>query len=317
MRPLLLLLASCAARPTVAPGPRTSADALLRAPLAVPRPNFFHAALLVPPMQPATVLLPGEWAGTLSSNHTDAKSTRTFASVTSSFHGSFHEWIAGDLHYGLTPAVELSARTAIGGWDEVLDHFLLRDSAGNLIVTDEESLQQGRASQRHENLTHLDLGARLQVLETATTATAIAAGWKIPVARRGDLTNAGTNDLAATLLETVRFGNVTLHANVGAVWPIGQQTLFHANQGIGLAPFAQGAIGLNLAWRSDLAFDLQVQGNTSAFRDVPFLREGPISIVGGARRWFDTSYVELGFGHGLDRESADVWELLVGLGRLF
>ena len=303
----LLLGAACTSSPE---GLSPAAASYLRAPFGVPRPSFFHAALLVPELQPAATQQAGTLLTEVGSYHADAKSTRTFEGVTSSFAGAYHEWIAAELHWGALPRVELSFRTAVAGWDEVLDHFTLRDAGGNLIVRDEERLKEGEASQRHENVARVDLGAKFQLLggDDATATTAIAGGLKLPVARPGDLTSSGTYDVAATLLETVRLGAWTLHANGGGVWPLGGQTLFHADEGIKLDPFAQGALGANLQVDPLMALDLQLQANTSAFRDVPFLKQGPITAVFGARRWFGPTSVEVAVGHGFDHESSDVWE---------
>jgi hypothetical protein len=285
----------------------------------VPRPSFFHAALLVPELQPAATQQPGTLLTEVGSYHADAKSTRTFEGVTSEFAGAYHEWIAAEVHWGALPRVELSLRSAVAGWDEILDHFLLRNADGNLIVRDEERLKLGEASQRHENVARVDFGAKLQLLggDDATATTAIAGGFKVPIARPGDLTNAGTYDLAATLLETVRLGAWTLHANGGGVWPLGEQTLFVPQEGIKLDPFAQGAIGANLMVDPLTALDLQLQANTSAFRDVQFLRQGPITAVFGARRWFGPTSVEVAVGHGFDHESSDVWEAFVTFSWIF
>jgi hypothetical protein len=315
----LLLGASCTLSTAGGAGLSPAAASWLRAPFGVPRPSFFHAALLVPELQPAAAQQTGTLLTEVGSYHADAKSTRTFEGVTSSFAGSYHEWIAAELHWGALPRVELSLRSAVAGWDEVLDHFLLRDASGNLIVKDEERLEEGMASQRHENVARVDLGAKIQLLggDDSTATTSIAGGLKLPLARPGDLTSAGTTDLAATLLETVRLGAWTLHANGGGVWPLGDQTLFHANEGIKLDPFAQGAVGVNLQVDPLTAFDLQLQANTSAFRDVPFLREGPITAVLGVRRWFGATSVELAAGHGFDHESSDVWEAFITFAWIF
>ena len=321
---LLRLCLGCCALPLAGcavytAGQEVAAAQRLRAPLSVPRPSFFHAALLVPQMETAQTLPADTVVAALESNHSDAKATRTFEGVESFYHGCFHEWIAANVHWGAWSGVELSLRTAVGGWDEVLDHFLLRDESGNLIVRDEERLTQGKASQRHENVTHVDLGGKVELLGggDAPATTAFATGLKIPIARPGDLTNAGTYDVAATLLESVDLGAVTLHGECGAVWPLGQQTLFHPDENIDLNPFAQGALGANWVVAPDWALDLQVQANTSAFRDVQFLRQGPISIVGGGRHRIGAGFVELSFGHGLDRESGDQWELFFSCGRAF
>jgi hypothetical protein len=315
---LAAAITGCAAPPPAAGSPAATACELqLRAPLPVPRPSFFHAALLVPPMQSAALLPAGEVVGALSSNHSDSKSTRTFDGVTSWFAGCYHEWIAGEVHWGALAAVELWARTAVGGWDEVLDHFNLYDQNGNFIVRDEERLAQGMASQRHENVTRLDLGSKWRLLGGDDAATAIAVAGKIPIARPGDLSNAGTFDLAATLLETVNIGEFTLHANAGWVWPLGQQTLFHADQDIELNPFAQAAVGATVLVGQQLALDLQVQANTSAFRDVPFLSQGPIGVVGGLRQFFGRNFAELSCGRGFEGTATDRWEAFFAFGRVF
>jgi hypothetical protein len=302
---LLCLLpgAGCTLPSAGADGLSPAAAAYLRAPFGVPRSSFFHAALLVPELQPAAAQQTGTLLGEVGSYHADSKATRTFEGVTSSFHGAYHEWISAEAHWGALPRVQ----------------FTLRNAGGNLIVRDEERLKEGKASQRHENVARVDLGAKLELLggNDATATTAIAGGFKLPIARPGDLTNAGTYDLAATLLETVRLGAWTLHANGGGVWPLGEQTLFHAEEGIELNPFAQGALGANLMTDPLTAFDLQVQGNTSAFRDVPFLRQGPITALLGARHWFGPTSVELAVGHGFDHESSDVWQAFVTFSWIF
>jgi hypothetical protein len=312
-----MLLGSCAMHPD--PAVAATSDTWQRAPLGVIRPSFFHAALLVPPMQSAEALSPGTAVGMLSTSHAEASSIQTIDGVTSSFYGGFHEWIAGELHWGALPSCELSLRSAVSGWDEQLDHFSLFDESGNYIVKDEARLAQGMASQRHENVASVDLGGKLEVLGGNGTAatTSIASTVRIPIARPGDLTNAGTTDVAVTALETVALDAFTLHANGGWVWPLGGQTLFVHEEHIGINSFWQGALGVN--WRAvpDVAFDVQVQANGSAFRDVEFLSRNPVTVVAGTRCRCGTGFLELAFGRGFSRDSADEWEFFLGFGLAF
>lgn len=312
--PALLALAGCVDDGAQSSAQQAAAEQNLRAPLPVPRPSFFHAALLVPPLQAAAVLPEQTAVLSLSSNHAQAKSFDTENGIRSWFSGAFHEWLAVDARGGVMPGLELSARSAVSGWDEAQDHFSLFDAGGNYIVRDEALLARGMATQRHENVARLDLGAKVALLDGDAAQTAASVMLKLPVARPGDLTNAGTFDFAATLLQSFEFGDFTVHGNGGAVWPTGPQNLFEPAQQVKLNPFVQG--GLALDWRVGPAWtlDLQVQANRSAFHDVSFLRRAPITFVGGVRHGFGSSFVELSAGCGVDRASSDWWELFVGYG---
>ncbi|HEX5050144.1 MAG TPA: hypothetical protein VFZ65_00100 [Planctomycetota bacterium] len=307
-------LSSCAGEGELGPTALTVRELAARAPLSVPRPSYLQAALLVPPMQTAATLPTQTVVATVSTNHVGAKSTQTHDGVQSWFAGVFHEWLAVDLHYGAAPGLELSARSALSGWDESQDHFSLFDDNGNYIVRDESRLARNMASQRHDNVARLDLGAKVLLFGGDLAQTAAGVAVKLPIARAGDLTSGGTYDFAGTLLESVQLGDFTLHANVGGVVPTGTQTLFDESADIDINPFVQGAAGVTWRAGENWSLILQAEGNTSAFRDVPFLHRGPITFVGGARRSIGSSFVELSGGRGSDGSSSDWWEAFVGFG---
>jgi hypothetical protein len=312
-----LLLASCATPPPT-PALAATADTWQRAPLGVIRPSFFHAALLVPPMQSAETVATGTAVGLLSTSHANASAIRTIDGVTSAFYGGFHEWVAPELHWGALPATELMLRSSLSGWDEARDHFTLFDQNHNYLVKDENRLAHGMASQRHDNVARVDLGGKLELLGGHGGATtSFAPALKIPIAREGDLTGGGTWDVGATLLETIPLDAFTLHANGGWVWPLGHQNLFEDSEHVGINSFPQGALGVNWLANPDVAFLLQLQANGSAFRDIEFLNEAPVTLTGGSRCRFGTGFVELSGGRGFSRNSADTWEMSVAFGLAF
>jgi hypothetical protein len=305
-------LAACALDPDPA---LYAADraVVVASPLAAPRLSFFHAALLVPPLQTAATLTAGTGAIRLGSDHSFSRSERSVDGIPNRFDGGFHDWIAPELRLGVTSGLEIAARTAVSGWDEHLDHFSLFDHDGAFLVRDESNLANGKASQRHENVASLDLSAKVRLLadDAGTATTSLALASRLPIAREGDLTNAGTEEVAATALETLRLGDVTLHANAGYVVPFGHQTLFTPGEPIELDAFAQGGVGAALAIEPQCALVLQVEANGSAFDDVPFLHRAPLTAVAGVRYAGTRTFVEAGVGAGLDQDAAYRFEVHV------
>ncbi|MFQ5503720.1 MAG: hypothetical protein ACE5F1_02860 [Planctomycetota bacterium] len=292
-------------------------ELLLTAPFAAPRQSFFHAALLVPPMETARLLDPAAVYLRWSSNHSHSQERSRSGGIESLFDSEFHEWTAAELRWGALPGLELSLRSAVGGWDEVEDRFDLRDSSNKPIVRFEDALLRGEASRRHTNLTRVDLGARAAILDLGASSTSAGVTWKLPVARVRDLSNAGTHDLALTLFESLDLGAVVLQGNAGIVVPLTDQKLFIPEARIDLDRFWQSAIGANWRLAPDLALGLQVEANSSAFRSVPFLRRTPVTVVGGIRKLSGKLVLEAGAGAGLDTESSYGYAFFLSVGRYF
>lgn len=301
-------------------GESAASEALLRAPFPAPRASFFHAALDVPPLASAKTLPAGAVVGRFSSTGTHSYEKRSIDGIENHFDGAFRELFAAEGVFGLADGFELSVRSAFGGWDEHRDNFDLFDENGDFIVSDEDAHLEGKATKRHDNVTSVFLRGKLLFFEGegGDAATSGQLSLKIPVAPDRDLSNAGTYDVNAAILETVRCGDVTFHANAGAGVPLGDETLFEDDADVELNPFLHGGIAVDWAVTGDFVLGLQFEANTSAFRDVEFLEGPAISSFAGARKFFgDGFWVEMGGGLGLASESTYEWTYLLSAGIVF
>ena len=282
--------------------PPSSSEVHLTAPLPIPRASFFHAALEVPPLEPARTLAPGTLLVELETAHVRSVERRTIDGVESRFDGLFHDWGTLKLSAGLFDGLEVFGRASLSGWDEKLDKFFLLDGAGNPIVENESGVvSQTSASHRHDNVSDAVVGLKGLFLRREDFPFDLAGlcSLKIPVARPTDLTNAGTYDLNFGLLASVPLGPVTIHANGGVGIPLGSQNLFVSDSNADVRPFVHG--GLAAAWRlpGDLALVAQIEANYSAFEHVEFLEGPPVTVGVGVRKLFGRFFVEAGGGTGL------------------
>ena len=311
--PILLLaqvalLAACASGR--ADGPPT--PDLMRAPFPAPHASFFHSALEIPPLESARVLEEEELQLQLRASSASSTDSGTADGQPQEFDGRFDQVLLTDVAWGLGHGLELGGRLEIAGWAEEDDRFALLDAGGEAIVFGEQELISGLgASERHLGLTDVVLHAR-QTLDSAPDAEwAGLLSLKIPSASRRDLSNAGTYDLNAGLQHSRSSGNRTLHANLGAGAPLGDQNLFVGEADVELDPWLYAGIGTNWLLRPDLSWGLQLEGNTGAFGDVEFLDGSPLTLLAGLRKATGSWALELEAGTGLTGQSYD-W--IVGLG---
>jgi len=303
-----------------APPPPPARDVLLDAPFSALRLSFFHAALEVPPLETARTLPPGFLFAQIDSSHARSRKTADENGIGNTFDGIFHEWAALDVMAGILPRLEGGVRIALSGWDEQKDVFFLFDEAGNPIVSDEAPVITGTgSSQRHDNVSDIVVKLKGLLLEEKMSFLdlSLLGSVKFPIARERDLTNAGTFDLNIALLASKDFGPVTVHVNAGGGFPIGENNLFVDSADVDLNPFFQGGIGVTWRALERTSILLQLEGNTSAFKEVDFLDGGPLTIFGGARQAFGDFFIEAGAGAGLLPDSSYDFAVQVGVGYLW
>jgi len=284
----------------------------MRAPFSAPHSSFFHSALEIPVLESAHTLGEGQTQLQLRGSSATSTDSGTADGQPQDFDGRFDEVLVTDMAWGAVDGLEFGARATISGWAEHVDSFALLDADGSAIVTGEQELISGLgASERHLGLSELVFDAR-QTLDSSPDAEwAGLISLKIPVASKRDLTNAGTYDFNAGLLRSSVSGNRTLHANLGAGVPLGEETLFVDEADVDLHPWIYAGVGSNWLLREDLSWGLQLEGNTGAFGDVEFLDGSPLTLLGGLRKAAGSWALELEAGTGLTGQSYD-W--LVGLG---
>lgn len=306
-------------------GARTgrSLDTLLDAPFSAGRASFFHATLEIPPMESARPLEAGNVYARIRttharSNHEEGRARSAFGE--NDLDGTYHEFASLILSAAPLPGLELTARAVFAGWDEHHDRFEVFNGDGVPVITHEGQKIYGLgATSRHVNLSVLGFGAKLRVadVETVGADLAVAASLKIPFGRDRDLTHAGTTDLALAALASLPAGPFTVHAQLGGTLPFGEQTLFVDEEDAEISPFVFA--GLGVTWRAFESFSigLQVEANTSAFRDVEFLDRGPASAVLGTRALWGPFVFEMGLGAGFDWSASYQWLGFASFGVVF
>jgi hypothetical protein len=280
---------------------------MLREPFAVSRLSFFHSALEVPPMESAEMMPEDAFELQLSSNFAQSTKIEDFAGVENRFSAVFNEWLVTDATWGVDDDLELGARLKFAGWADHRDHFGVRDENGDPIVFGEaEALSGAGASERHLGFSYIVAHAKQSLSSSADTELAGLLSVKVPMASKRDLSNAGTIDVNAGLLHTYVHGDeYALHVNVGAGAPLGDQTLFIDSADVDLDPWLFAGVGLTWMLRENLAWGIQLEGNTSSFGDVEFLDGAPLTIFSGVRTACGDWMLEGGGGTGFNDESYD------------
>lgn len=311
----------------------TADDQMMLAPFAAQRANFFHAALGVPRLESAASWLsPGEtWIrarseesynekGDPPDKHSVQNEVRAGRRVPDSFLGQFNTWLGLEVTHGLMPWLEIGMRVAYAGWDEHNDHFYFFGEDGKPLVRDEDQDIYGLGpSGRDDDLSDAVLRAKARLYEAADRTETLSLGCqvKLPLGQPRNLVDAGTTDVGVGLLSTTVLGPFAVHVNAGGVLPLGEQNLFEEDADVELNAFLCGGIGVVYRWSPTFALGVQLEGNTSAFRDVDYLDADPVTLLGGVRKLLGDYLVEAGVGFGLVREESYDYSWFLGVGRGF
>jgi hypothetical protein len=299
---------------------RFTRELILTAPFSAPRLSFFHATLEVPPLEPARLLPPGDLYIRVTTSHATSTKNQTIGGVESDFDGVFHEWGALDASLGVFSHLEIAARIVVSGWDEKYDKLTILDEKGYPIVRYEALDYYGiGVSGRNSNVSKIVLRGKTPLFssENPTFDLAFAASGKFPIGRARNLTNAGTTDLNFFLLGSLFINPVTLHVNAGVGVPLGKQNLFVEEAGVDLNYFFHAGVSANWQISETLALGIQLEGNTTAFRDVPFLDYPAVTLFAGLRKFFGNLVVEGGVGRGLVHQGSYNWEYYLSVGYQF
>jgi hypothetical protein len=295
-------------------------ELILTAPFSAPRLSFFHATLEVPPLEPAQLLPPGDLYIRVTTSHAPSTKNQNIGGVESDFDGVFHEWGALEASLGVFSQLEIAGRMVVSGWDEKYDKLTILDEKGYPIVRYEALDYYGTGvSGRNSNVSKIVLKGKTPLFssENPTFDLAFAASGKFPIGRARNLTNAGTTDLNFFLLGSLFIKPVTLHVNAGVGVPLGKQNLFVEEAGIDLNYFFHAGVCANWQIHEGLALAIQLEANTTAFRDVPFLDYPAVTLFAGLRKFFGNLIVEAGVGRGLVHQGSYNWEYYLSVGYQF
>jgi hypothetical protein len=313
-------------------------QALFSAPFAEHRGSFFYSALNVPMLETAATLPAGSTYVRLSVGQ--ARSVKGPALPTEAgrrdlvqstvqagqqpddvFVGNFNTWLALDWAHGVLPWLDVGARMAFAGWGEKNDNFYFFDENGVPAVQNEaRDIYAIGASKRQNDLSEVVLKTKARLLRSGGADVAntlsLEGSVKLPLGQANNLVDAGTVDLALTLLDSLVAGPIALHMNVSAVLPTGTQNIFIPEDNVSLDPFLAGGVGLTWRASDTLTLGIQAEGNTSAFGDVPFLDGNVLTVSGGARQMIGNYVLEASYGRGCTVASSD-WSWFLSVGRRF
>ncbi len=124
-------------------------------------------------------------------------------------------------------------------------------------------------------------------------------------------------DPGLRLLATSTMGQIAVHLNAGRVVPLGEQNLFVEEADVDLDPMTVWGVGLVWLPTSTVACGVQIEGNTSAFSDVPFLKGDPVTALVGLRKFTLNYVLEAGIGMGFDTDNSYTWSSFLSLGKSF
>ena len=299
---------------------RFTRELILTAPFSAPRLSFLHATLEVPPLEPARLLLPGDLYIRVSTSLANSTKNQTIGGVESDFDGVFHEWAALDASLGVFSHLEISTRIVYSGWNEKYDKLTILNENGYPIVRYEALDYYGiGVSGRNSNVSKIVLRGKTPLFSSVdpTFDLAFDASVKFPIGRARNLTNAGTTDLNFSVLGSLFLSPVTFHVNAGIGVPLGKQNLFIEEAGVDLNYFFQAGVCANWQISDSLALAIQLEGNTTAFHDVPFLDYPAVTLFAGLRKFFGNLVVEGGVGRGLLHNGSYNWEYYLSVGYQF
>ncbi len=309
---------------------------LLAAPFSAHRGSFFYSTLGIPMMETADTLPPntvylrvrtGCSASARGPTMANDEERRQYIqetvhngdTPTDIFSGWYATWLAMEASFGVLPWLEIGGRVAYAGWTEHEDTFYLFDAKGTPLVRWEGlDIYNRGASGRQDDLSDVVLKAKARVLRSGDSdvhnTLSLGASVKLPAGSPRDLEDAGTTDLALSILDTLDMGSLSLHASVSDIIPTGRQNLFIPEDDIALHSFVAGSVGLTWRTSDTLALGLQAEGNTSAFADVPFLDGNVLTVTAGARKLIGCYVLEAGAGKGCTAVSYD-WSGYLAIGR--
>lgn len=333
-RSCVLLCIGLIASSVLAGDPQDARTTILSAPFAAQRANFMHAALGIPRLETAYVLPAGTWYMRLCSDHSHSekgphvggsymqREIREGRRVPDFFLGRYHKWASLELTRNIGFRTEVHARAGYAGWDEHRDHFYFFSPEGTPLVEGEYRDVYGiGATGRDGDLADVVLQSKTELYEIVTThsrhCVSLAASVKLPLGQPNNLVDAGTVDPGLRLLATSTMGQFTVHINAGGVIPLGEQNLFVKEADVDLDPMIVWGVGLIWLPTSTVACGVQIEGNTSAFSDVPFLNEDPVTALVGIRKLIHNYVIEVGIGAGFDTDTSYTWSSFLSLGKTF
>ena len=307
----------------------------LASPFADYRGNFFYSTLDVPMLETAATLPAGSTYARLSTDRahsvkgparaSEAARREVVQSAVAAGQqpddvmvGDFNTWLALDLSHGVFPWLDVGGRVAWAGWGEHEDNFYFFDQNGVPAVQGEARDINGiGATHRQDDLSEVILKAKARLLQSGSAervnTLALGGSVKLPLGKSNNLVDAGTMDLAMTLLDSLVAGPFALHMNVSAILPTGSQNIFIPEDNVSLNPFLAGGVGLTWRATDTLTLGVQAEGNTSAFGDVPFLDGNVLTVSVGVRQIIGHYLLEGSYGRGSTDESYDYsWFLSVG-----
>ena len=307
---------------------------LLSAPFASQRANFLHAALGIPRLETAFVLPPETWYARVGTDHTHSekgphvggsymqREVREGRRVPDYYLGRYHRWIALELTRGIGLRTEVHGRAGYTGWDEHKDHFYFFSPERTPFVEGEHRNVYGiGATGRDGDLADVVLQSKTALYKIVTPhsrhCVSLAASVKLPLGQPNNLVDAGTVDPGLRLLATSTMGQISVHLNAGGVVPLGEQNLFVEESDVDLDPMIVWGVGLVWLPTSTVACGVQIEGNTSAFSDVPFLKEDPVTALIGIRKLTLNYVIEAGIGIGFDTDTSYTWSSFLSLGKTF
>ena len=293
-----------------------------------------HAALGIPRLEIAYVLPPEKWYARLRTDHSHnekgphisksymQREIREGRRVPDSFLGRFHTWASLELTRGIGLRTEVHARANCAGWDEHRDNFYFFSPEGKPLVEGEHRAVYGTgATGRDSDIADVALQSKTSLYEIITPHSrhclSLAASVKLPLGQSNNLVDAGTVDPGLRLLATSTMGQIAVHLNAGGVVPLGEQNLFVEEADVDLDPMIVWGIGLVWLPTSTVACGVQIEGNTSAFSDVAFLKGDPVTGLVGLRKIIHNYVIEAGIGVGIDTDTSYTWSSFFSLGKAF
>ena len=265
-------------------------------PYPSPRNNTFHSLINIPPMESSATLPEFTFAFRSSFDYDTANVRKTSEGGLTQYN-AYHHSESSQFDYGVNPLIQVGFRLTGGE---------VRATSSTRVTAFESGTQIVRRGDREYNLESLVLRGKVHHDLFTFMETGLLAEIKLPLDNRYDFLTASTVDFGLSLLATKKWEYLALNVNVGGVFPIGSaDDIFRANDEFG----AVLAFGAGLVYsRRRFAVGVQIEGNTSPFKDISVLRNPVAQMIGHGKFELNRNlYVGVAVGTGLTKWSTDFY----------
>lgn len=282
----------------------TTSDRLFTGPLQTSGNDLWHSLILIPSLEGAETVKTAELYLRGGLEYATGIFSRTSGVSRVGYDAEYvRPFVEG--RYGFADRIELRGRVNTGALSEY----------SPLILSD-NGIQHLNGNDGGIGVSNVVLGVKIPaLLQGPMYKQSLSMSVKLPISNQKNLIDSDSVDVAITYFHTRYLRpDLTLHAYLGYTFA-GKIDVFDNN----FRPDDVVFYGAGLSWKllDKLVWINQLQGNSSAFKDMAVLGAWPMMVHSGIRYSEDGKfYNEVGFGAGLNEESSD-FTFTLAMGMMF